>query len=35
VARRVKLGGVPDKIDIGRDGALYLLLQVEDLTKVW
>jgi hypothetical protein len=35
VARRVNLPGIPDKFDVGRDGALYLLLQVEDLTKVW
>jgi hypothetical protein len=35
VARRVKLGGIPDKIDIGRDGALYLLLQIEDAVKLW
>ena len=35
LARRVKLPGVPDKIDVGRDGALYLLLEVEDLIQVW
>ena len=35
LARRVKLGGIPDKIDVGRDGALYLLLQVEDDVKLW
>jgi hypothetical protein len=35
LARRVKLGGIPDKIDVGRDGALYLLLQVEDRVKLW
>jgi DNA-binding beta-propeller fold protein YncE len=35
LARRVKLPGIPDKIDLGRDGALYLLLEVEDLIQVW
>src|SRR5262249_37310329 len=35
VAQRVKLAGVPDKIAVGRDGALYLLLGVEDLVEVW
>jgi hypothetical protein len=35
LARRVKLGGIPDKIDVGRDGALYLLLQIEDAVKLW
>ena len=35
VARRVDLPGIPDKIDVGRDGALYLLLEVEDRIQVW
>jgi len=35
VARRLNLPGIPDKIDIGRDGALYLLLEVEDRIQVW
>lgn len=35
LTRRIKLVGIPDKIDIGHDGALYMLLQVENDVKLW
>ena len=35
VARRVKLAGAPRKIDIGRDGAIYALIESDDQTRLW
>ncbi len=34
VARRIKLAGVPSKIDIGRDGAIYALIEGDDQTRL-
>ena len=35
VARRVKLAGVPRKIDIGSDRAIYALIESDDQTSLW
>jgi hypothetical protein len=35
VARRVKLAGVPRKIDIGSDRAIYALIESDDQTRLW
>lgn len=35
VARRVKLAGVPSKIDIGSDRTIYALIEGDDQTRLW